>query len=62
MWVSVLQPNADTSEHGAIEHSACSLAAHATLEAAENAAGDVVGHATCGAMYHSAGEVAVSSI
>ena len=61
-WVGVLQPNADTLEHGATKHDACVLAAHATLEAAENAAGNIAEHATCGAMYHSADKVAASSI
>ena len=34
VWIGILQPNADTSEHRVTEHSACGLAAHAILEAA----------------------------
>ena len=44
------------------EHAACGLAAHVTLEAAENAAGNMAEHATYGAMHHSACEVAACSI
>ena len=62
VWVGVLQSNADLSKHGATKYAACGLAAHVTLEAAENAIGNVAEHATCGAMYHSAGEVVASSI
>ena len=38
------------------------LAAHAILEAPENAASNMAEHAIYKAMYHSAGEVAASSI